>query len=106
MTHVKHCKIKILNKFYEIKCPEGEEMNLLLAADKLNTCMLLNKSKFKKQDDFNLLLLAALELGHELIACKNEQELHRQQVTRFISSMETKINKTVVGDADTIPQTD
>lgn len=106
MTHAKHCKVKILNKFYEIKCPEGEEMNLLLAADKLNNHIQQNKSKNKKYDDFHHLLLAALDIGRELIICKKEQEFHRQQVTQFITSMESKINKTVVGEMDHLPQTD
>ncbi|HAU2046884.1 TPA: cell division protein ZapA, partial [Legionella pneumophila] len=25
MTNIKLCKIKLLNKIYEIKCPDGEE---------------------------------------------------------------------------------
>ncbi|HAU0514905.1 TPA: cell division protein ZapA, partial [Legionella pneumophila] len=41
--------------------------------------------------------LAALDIGHELIVCKNEQEQQRLQVTQFISSLENKINKAVVG---------
>ena len=106
MTNIKSCKVKILNKYYEIKCPEGEETNLLLAAEKLNEQMAINKSKFKKLDDYRTLLLAALDISHELIICKNDQEHQRFQVTQFITSLESKINKTVGGDADTLPQTD
>lgn len=106
MTNIKSCKVKLLNKSYEIKCPEGEEANLLLAAEKLNEKMLLNKTKFKKLDDFHALLLAALDIGHELIICKNEQEHQRLKVTQFITTLEHKINKTVGGEADNLPQTD
>lgn len=106
MTNIKSCKVKLLNKSYEIKCPEGEEINLLLAAEALNEKMLLNKTKFKKLDDFHTLLLAALDIGHELIICKNEQEHQRLQVTQFITTLENKINKTVGGEADNLPQTD
>ncbi len=106
MTNIKSCKVKLLNKSYEIKCPEGEEVNLLLAADKLNEKMAQNKSKFKKLDDFHTLLLAALDISHELILCKNEQEHQRLKVTQFITSLENKINKTVGGEADNLPQTD
>lgn len=106
MTNIKSCKVKLLNKSYEIKCPEGEEINLLLAAEKLNEKMLANKTKFKKLDDFHTLLLAALDVSHELIICKNEQEHQRLQVTQFITTLENKINKTVGGEADNMPQTD
>lgn len=106
MTNIKSCKVKLLNKSYEIKCPESEEANLLLAAETLNEKMQQNKSKFKKLDHFQTLLLAALDIGHELIVCKSEQEHQRQQVTQFITSLESKINKAVGGDLDTLPQTD
>lgn len=106
MTNIKSCKVKILNKSYEIKCPESEEANLLLAAKKLNNQMLVNKNKFKQLDNYQTLLLAALDVGHELIICKKEQEHQRHQVTQFITSLESKINKVVGGDADAMPQTD
>ena len=108
MTNSKSCKIKILNKTYEIKSPEGEEPNLLLAAQRLNEQMLANKNKFKRLDDHQILLLAALDISHELIMSKNAQEQQRFQVTQFISSLESKINKAVVGDfiTDSLLQTD
>lgn len=105
MTHIKTCKIKLLNKTYEIKCPEGEQANLLLAAKKINDLMTLHKNKFTQLDNFQTLLLASLEISHELIICKNEQEHQRHQVTQFISSLESKINKVVGGEAATLRQT-
>lgn len=106
MTSIKTCKIKLLNKTYEIKCPEGEEPNLILAAKKLSDQMAEKKEKFKLLDNYQILLLAALDIGHELIICKNEQEHQRHQVTQFISSLESKIHKAVGGELDLLPQTD
>lgn len=106
MTNIKTCTIKILNRSYQIKCPESEENNLLLAADKLNEKITNTKNKFKTLDNFQILLLAALDVGHELIICKNEQEQQRHQVNQFISSLESKINKTVGGEVYNIPATD
>jgi len=106
MTNLKTCTIKILNKSYQIKCPESEEANLILAAAKLNEKITTQKSKFKYLDNMQTLLLAALDIGHELIICKNEQEQQRNQVNQFISSLESKINKTVGGDNYNIPATD
>ena len=106
MNNIKSCTIKLLNKSYEIKCPEGEESNLLLAAQKLSEQMGVNKAKFKKLDNYQTLLLAALDISHELIISQNDQENQRLQVTQFITSLESKINKAVVGEADILPQTD
>lgn len=106
MTNIKSCKIKILNKSYEIKCPEGEEANLLLAAEQINEKLQINKNKSRQLDNFQNLLLASLDISRELIICKNEQEHQRQQVTQFITSLENRINKVVVGEADSLPQTD
>lgn len=95
MTNTKTCAIKLLNKTYQVKCPEGEEQNLLLAVEKLNEQIAKNKSKFKLLDNFQTLLLAALDISHELVACRNEQELQREQVSQFIASLESKITKTL-----------
>ncbi|MFJ1268543.1 cell division protein ZapA [Legionella lytica] len=106
MTQTKSCSIKLLNKSYEIKCPEGEEANLVLAAQKLNNQIMLNKKKAKQLDDFHTLLLAALDISHELVMCKNEQAQQHHQVTQFITSLEHKINKMVNGDIERVSETE
>ncbi|WP_058534342.1 cell division protein ZapA [Legionella saoudiensis] len=106
MTQTKSCSIKLLNKSYEIKCPEGEEANLVLAAQKLNNQIMLNKKKAKQLDDFHTLLLAALDISHELVVCKSEQAQQHHQVTQFITSLEHKINKMVNGEIERAPEMD
>jgi cell division protein ZapA len=106
MAQLKTFSVNILNKTYEIKGPESEEAHLFTAAQKLNDHLLANKIQFKKLDDYQALLLAALKISHELILCKNDQEHQRFKVTQFITSLESKINKTVGGDSETVPQTD
>jgi cell division protein ZapA len=98
MTQKRTCTIKILNNSYEIKCPEGEEDNLFLAAQKLNNQILANKKKAKLLDNFQALLLSALDISHELILCKNKQAHQQHQVAQFINSLESKINKMVEGE--------
>jgi cell division protein ZapA len=100
MSQMKSSTIKLLNKSYEIKCPEGEEANLLLAAQKLNNQITLNKKKAKQLDDFHSLLLAALDISHELVLCKSQQAQQHHQVSQFISSLENKINKMVHGELE------
>lgn len=106
MTTSTTCPIKLLNKTYEIKCPEHEIANLNLAAEKLNEQLQLNKKKFKQLDDFQNLLLASLYVSHELVTCQKLQETQRHQVTQFISSLENKINQAVNGNPFLDPQTD
>jgi cell division protein ZapA len=98
MTKNKTCIIKILNKSYHIKCPESEEQTLQLAVAKLNEKIAVNTSRLNNLDNFQTLLLAALDTAHELVICKNEQEQQRHQVNQFITTLERKINKTVHGD--------
>lgn len=106
MTQLKSCTIKLFNKSYEIKCPEGEEANLLLAAQKLNNQLATNKKKAKQLDDFHTLLLSALDISHELVLCKSQQAQQHHQVTQFISSLESKINKMVNSEVEHIMETD
>ena len=106
MTLSKSCSIKLMNKVYEIKCPDKEIENLQQAADKLNQYLLENKTKFKQLDEFQTLLLAALNVSHELITCQRHQEQQRVQVTQFISSLENKIHQVVHGNMVHDPQTD
>lgn len=95
-----------MNKTYEIKCPENEIKNLKEAAEKLNEILLANRKKFRQLDDFQSLLLASLNISHELITCQKQQEQQRQQVTQFINSLENKIHQVVHGNLIQDPQTD
>ncbi|KTD52066.1 cell division protein ZapA [Legionella quinlivanii] len=106
MTTSKACSIRLLNKTYEIKCPDHEVDNLQRAGQKLNEQLLANKKKFRQLDEFQNLLLAAIHISHELITCQRQQEQQRHQVTQFINSLETRINQVVNGNPELDPQTD
>lgn len=93
MTKTKICTIRLLNKTYEIKCPEHEADNLQLAAQKLNESLLEKKKQFRKLDDFQVLLLAGIHISHELVVCQAQQQHQHQQLSEFISSLENKISR-------------
>ncbi|WP_133131204.1 cell division protein ZapA [Legionella yabuuchiae] len=93
MTKTKSCTIRLLNKVYNIKCPEDEVENLTLAAAQLNNHMIENKRKFHNLDDFQALLLAALHVSNDLIHCQAKQEERQKQLAQFINSLETKISQ-------------
>ncbi len=104
--NMKTCTLKILSKSYQIKCPEHEEQNLLLAAEKLNEKILENKEKCKSLDNFHTLLLAALDISRESVLCEIDKEQQRNQVNQFISSLEHNLNKKAEMDLYNIPATD
>lgn len=91
MTKTKLCAIQILTKSYNIKCPEEEMDNLKLAAQKLNDQLLSKKRGSKKLDDYQALLMAALHVSHELVLCENQQAEQRQQLARFIDTLESTV---------------
>lgn len=87
-----------MNKSYEIKCPDDEVDNLYLAAEKLNEQLANNKNKFKQLDEFHTLLLAALNISHELITSLRLQEERQEKMNGFIRSLETRIDQAMHGN--------
>lgn|SRR3990167_4247591 len=85
--------VRLLNKNYEVKCPEAESSNLDMAAKKLNEQLLSIKRKFKHLNEFQTLLLAALHVSHELITCVNQQQEQQQHVTQLLRSLDGKHKK-------------
>jgi len=82
-----------MNKSYKIKCPVEEMDNLQLAAKKLNACISQKKSHFKTLDETQILLLAALDLSHELINQEQKQNQQREQLADFIHTLEERLQK-------------
>lgn len=95
MSTSNHCTIQLMNKSYKIKCPVEEMENLQLAAKKLNATISQKKSQFKTLDATQILLLAALDLSHELINQEQKQHLQREQLAEFIHSLETRLQTAV-----------
>ena len=91
MTTTTFCTIHVLTKSYQIKCPETEIDNLKLAAEKLNSEIRKKKSASKRLDDFQSLLMAALHVSHELVLCEEQQTQQRQQLARFINTLESTV---------------
>lgn len=88
--------IKILNKTYEIKCQMGEEASLQQAADTLNDELRAIRQKHRHLDDVQTMMLAAMNLAHQLNETRIDQEKQRQQMSRFIETLEQKVKQVVV----------
>jgi cell division protein ZapA len=93
MSTTNQCTIQLMNKTYKIKCPVEEMDNLQLAAKKLNTTISQKKTQFKTLDATHILLLAALDLSHELINQEQKQNQQREQLADFIHSLEERLQK-------------
>lgn len=102
----KSCMIELMNKTFEIKCTDGQEESLKQAAEKLNELICQDQEKYSQLDDFQTLLLAALQISHELTLCQKQQERQRQQITQFINSLENKMHQVIHGNINQDPQTD
>lgn len=87
-TVSKCCPIKLLDKTYDIKCPEPEIENLKQAAVNLNKHLMLNKKNFKQLDDFHNAILSALHMSHALLVCQKQQKNQRDNVKSFMKSLE------------------
>ncbi|KTC64779.1 Cell division protein ZapA (plasmid) [Legionella adelaidensis] len=97
MAKTKTCTIRLCNKTYELKCNEDEVDMLHMAAQRLNEHLIKKKSAYKSLDEYQILLLSALQISHELIQCQNQQEKKRKQLTEFIASLEHKISQAAEG---------
>jgi len=91
MNTSNHCTIQLLNKNYKIKCDAEEVDNLQLAAKKLNATISKKKAQFKTLDATQILLLAALELSHDLISQQQKQHIQKEHLTEFIHALESKL---------------
>lgn len=92
MTNTTCCTIKLLNKNYKIKCPVEEIDNLQYAALRLNDQLLKEKSNSTRLDEYQVLLMAALRVSHELVMRQQQQAEQTQQLATFIQAFENKIN--------------
>ena len=90
MTNTTFCTIQLQNKSYKIKCPDEEMDNLHLAAQKLNETLIQNNNKFKRLDDYQALVMTALNLSHELVTCQRQQTQQRQEFAEFFKAMDGK----------------
>ncbi len=96
MAKSQQCQIRLLNKSYDIKCPDGEVEKLNMAAKKLDNSMQKYKQHYPLLDDNKLLLLSALEIAYQMINQVEPSSIDKQdEVNALIQSLETRINAVV-----------
>jgi cell division protein ZapA len=65
--------VMLLGKEQQFACPAGQEAALIAAAEHLNDIVEKMKQRSAVRNDQKALLMAALNLSHDLLAAKAEQ---------------------------------
>ncbi|MGO2010345.1 MAG: cell division protein ZapA [Pseudoalteromonas sp.] len=65
--------VKLLGKEQQFACPKGQEDALIAAAKHLNDLVDQMKQRSAVRNDQKALLMAALNISHELLETKNQQ---------------------------------
>jgi len=71
-------KVNLLGREHQFACPQGQEQALLAAAEHLNVNVEQMRTRSAVRNDEKALLMAALNLSHELLEVK--AQLHNQSV--------------------------
>ncbi|MCX7115119.1 MAG: cell division protein ZapA [Gammaproteobacteria bacterium] len=101
MSDVVSCPIKVFKKTYEMKCPKTEVENLQTAVTRLNALLKQHKQQFSDLTEFQLMLLSAVTMAHELGACQKQQSLEREQVAQVVGLLEK--NKLLLQSVNDMP---
>jgi cell division protein ZapA len=78
----------LLGKKYEIKCPEQELDHLKASADKLNAVLQETKAKYPALTEFQLMMMSALSISHELITCQRREAEDKAQIGEIVRLLE------------------
>ena len=65
--------VELLGKEQQFACPKGQEDALIAAAKHLNDLVDQMKQRSAVRNDQKALLMAALNISHELLEAKNQQ---------------------------------
>lgn len=85
--------ITIMDRPYQIKCPAEEAAQLRESAKYLDSQMRKISQSFSPNNGERLAIVAALNIAHELMALKNQKNVHIDVMHEQIKSMQYRIQK-------------
>ena len=88
--------VNILDKEYLISCDENEREQLHTAVTFLNAKMLGMKNSGRVIGSERIAVMTALNLAHELLAYKRENDDYTSSVDNTIQRLQSKIDKALV----------
>ncbi|WP_404341401.1 cell division protein ZapA [Pseudoalteromonas mariniglutinosa] len=83
--------VELLGKEHEFACPEGQEDALIAAASNLNNLVERMKQRSSVRNEQNALLMAALNLSHELLESQADLTEHEQSHQRLIDKLHKQL---------------
>ena len=98
--------INILEKEYLISCTEDEREQLHTAVSYLNTKMLEMKNSGRVIGSERIAVMTALNLAHELLAYKQENDDYTSNVDTAIQRLRNKIDEAITKGRQMEMQTD
>ena len=88
--------VKILDKEYLISCSEEEREPLHAAVTSLNVKMLDMKNSGRVIGSERIAVMTALNLAHELLAYKQENDDYTSSVDTTVQRLQSKIDEALV----------
>ena len=73
MSIAKGIRVNLMNKEFHINCPDGQEQQLLAAAEYLELSMKDIRDSGKIIGTERIAIMAALNIAHDLLILKNQQ---------------------------------
>jgi len=83
--------IQIMDKEYQIACPENEHDSLLTSAHYLNKKMKEIRDSGKVVGMDRIAVLAALNIAHELMQQENNRDSYSRNMGNRLQNLQTKI---------------
>lgn len=93
MSNVKPISVKILSKEFQVSCPAGSEEQLFEVAHHLDQKMREIRKSGRVIGIERIAIMAALNLGHELLMFRKEKEEYVRSVNQTIESLQNKIDR-------------
>ena len=96
MNNTKTISLKILNKDYQVICPEGLEEQLQEAAEHLDLKMREIKNLGRIIGIERISIMAALNIAHELFSYRRQKESYVTSVKEQIDRLQNKIDEALI----------
>lgn len=99
MSHdVKDASIKIMDKVYQIKCPESEINSLQQAAQYLEEKMRVMRDAGVLSAD-RIAIITALNIVHQLLTLEQQKNITFQSINQRLQSLQSKVESALAQTA-------
>ena len=96
MSQNKTLEVKILNKVFQVACPEGAQTHLEEAVAFLDQKMREIRSLGRVIGLERIAVMAALNITHELLSHRRQKDAYVQSVSEQIERLQNKIDEALM----------